>query len=431
MRFALLTEGTRGDVQPFVALARGLSHAGHMATLVAPVNYAAFAAAHGVEFAPLRADYQALMESDEARAMLENPLQAVRYWRGLVLPMVRTILDDAWAAAAGADVVVSHPKVLGGADIAERLGAGCFLAMPVPLLTPTRAFPAPGVVSRDLGGSLNRLTFMSMRGITLPFRGVLNRWRAEMLGLPARPLFADPYRLAGKPIPVLYPFSPSVVPPPVDWPAWAHITGYWFLDEWEAWTPPPDLLAFLAAGAPPVYVGFGSMAGQDPARTTRIVVEAVERSGQRAVIATGWGGLVADSVPESVHVIEAVRHDWLFPRVAAVVHHGGAGTTAEGLRAGIPTVICPFFGDQPFWGRRIHALGLGPEPIRQKRMTSGQLAEAIRTAATDPNMRRRAAEVGAQIRSERGVEQAVRILEASLDDLPRRRRPSGEAPGRT
>ncbi|HZG69876.1 MAG TPA: glycosyltransferase, partial [Herpetosiphonaceae bacterium] len=206
---------------------------------------------------------------------------------------------------------------------------------------------------------------------------------------------------------------------------------YWFLDDSEAWTPPPDLLAFLAAGAPPVYVGFGSMAGRDPASTTRIVLEAVERSGQRAVIATGWGGLVTGSVPESVHVIEAVRHDWLFPRVAAVVHHGGAGTTAEGLRAGIPTVICPFFGDQPFWGRRIHALGLGPEPIQQKRMTSGQLAEAIRTAATDPNMRRRAAEVGAQIRSERGVEQAVRILEASLDDLPRRGLPSGEAPGRT
>ena len=204
MRFAILTAGTRGDVQPFVALARGLTDAGHTATLIAPVNYAGFAAEHGIDFAPLRADYEAMMASDESRAMLANPLRAARYWRSFVLPMVRALLDDAWAGAAGADAVVYHPKVFGGADIAERLGAACFLAVPAPLLTPTRAFPVPGIVACDLGGSLNRLTYASMRAITLPFRGVLNRWRTEALGLPSRPRFADPFRLDGKPIPTLY-----------------------------------------------------------------------------------------------------------------------------------------------------------------------------------------------------------------------------------
>src|SRR5919202_4163844 len=182
MRLAILTAGTRGDVQPFVALARGLLHAGHQPTLIAPINFADLAAAHGIAFGPLRTDYQALLASDEARAMLANPLRAVRYWRRLVLPLMRALLDDAWAAARGADAVLYHPKVLGGVDIAERLGVACVLAAPVPMLTPTRAFPVPGLVTRDLGGALNRVTYTSLRGSALPFHGVLSRWRAETLG---------------------------------------------------------------------------------------------------------------------------------------------------------------------------------------------------------------------------------------------------------
>ena len=225
--------------------------------------------------------------------------------------------------------------------------------------------------------------------------------------------FTDPFRRDGKPLPVLYAFSPRVVPPPPDWTPDVHVTGYWFLDRPD-YAPPPELVRFLEAGPPPIYVGFGSMAGADPERTSVAVLEALERAEQRGVVATGWGGLTARAVPPHVLVTDAVPHDWLFPRVRAVVHHGGAGTTAAGLRAGKPTVICPFAVDQPFWGGRVAALDAGPKPIPAQRLTAETLADAIRLAACDPFYGQRAAEVGAAIGQEDGVGRAVEVIEAHL-----------------
>src|SRR5690606_35862025 len=162
-----------------------------------------------------------------------------------------------------------------------------------------------------------------------------------------------------------------------------HITGYLFLDEQAGWQPPPALEAFLDAGEPPVYIGFGSMAGRDPEAMTALVVEALALCGRRGLLLTGWGGLHAGAVPESIFVLDAAPHSWLFPRMAAVVHHGGAGTTAEGLRAGVPAVVVPFLFDQPFWGARIEALGVGPAPIPRKQLTAARLAGAIHRAVSD------------------------------------------------
>jgi sterol 3beta-glucosyltransferase len=430
VRVALLTAGSRGDVQPFVTLARALRLAGHDATVAGPPEGAALAAPYGVPYAAAGADYQALLATDEGRALLGNPLRAARVWRTLVEPTVRATLDGAWAAAQGADVLVVHPKVLGAPDIAERLGARAFVATPVPLLAPTGAFPAPGTTTRDLGPWLNRRSYALVAAAARPFAGLLRRWRAEVLGLAPRPPGAGPYRLGGAPLPVLQAFSAHVVPPPSDWPAWAPVTGFWFDEDVGApapaggagWSPPRELLAFLAAGEPPVYVGFGSMVGRDPEAATRLVVEAVRRAGVRAVIAAGWGGLsveVGRAVSDRLHLIDGASHGWLFPRVAAVVHHGGAGTTAAGLRAGRPTVICPFAADQPFWGARVAALGVGPAPLPQRRLTADALAAAIRVAVTDADMRARAERLGTAVREERGVARAVASLTA------------GEAPGRT
>ena len=455
-RVVVLTAGSRGDTEPFVALARGLQRAGCAVTLAAPTHAAALAARDGVPFAPIRADYQNLLASDEGRAMLANPLRAARAWREVVVPLVRATLDDAWAAALGADgrgadALVYHPKVLGAAEMAERLGARAFVAAPAPLLTPTRAFPAPGVTTRDLGGWLNWWTYAVIRGAARPFAGLLRRWREETLGPSAgRAVHGAAH---GTPVPVLYAFSAHVVPPPADWPPWAHVTGYWFVDDMDdpgdgdpraaapaapsPWRPSDELLAFLAAGPPPVYVGFGSMAGRDPRATTRTVLAAVQRAGTRAILASGWGGVVGPSrrpfaadlpdglAPDRVFVLDEAPHAWLFPRVAAVVHHGGAGTTAAGLRAGRPTVVCPFFGDQPFWGARVAALGVGPPPIPQSRLDPRGLAAAIETAATDPAMRERAATLATQLRGEHGVARAATLVRDAIATGFSRRPPMG------
>jgi sterol 3beta-glucosyltransferase len=193
------------------------------------------------------------------------------------------------------------------------------------------------------------------------------------------------------------------------------MTGQWFLDHPADWTPPEDLSRFLAAGPAPVFVGFGSIAGRSPSQTTALVLEALQICGQRGVIVTGWGGLCAVPGPAAVCFVASVPYDWLFPRSAAVVHHGGAGSTAEGLRAGKPSVICPFFGDQPFWGKRVCALGAGPRPLPQKRLTARALAEAIKVAVADVGMRNRAEALGKKLRSENGVQRAIEAFHAAVE----------------
>jgi sterol 3beta-glucosyltransferase len=199
------------------------------------------------------------------------------------------------------------------------------------------------------------------------------------------------------------------MPGPSDWPDNVHITGYWFLDDNSK--PSQELVDFLDKGEPPVYIGFGSMSGRKPEKVSATVVEALEKAGVRGIIATGWGGLEADDLPDSILKIDQAPHEWLFPKVSAVVHHGGAGTTAAGLRAGRPTIICPFFGDQPFWGQRMVKLGVGSKPIPQRRLTADKLAAAIREVISNPDIRKAAATLGDTIRSENGVVKAVEIVE--------------------
>jgi sterol 3beta-glucosyltransferase len=189
------------------------------------------------------------------------------------------------------------------------------------------------------------------------------------------------------------------------------VTGYWFLDPAEDWMPAPALVDFLAAGPPPVYVGFGSMSSRKPEETTALILGALARTGQRGIIHAGWGGMQRADLPDSVLMIDGVPFSWLFPRVAVVVHHGGAGTTSAGLRAGVPAVVVPFFGDQPYWGQRVADLGVGPAPIPRKKLTAERLAQAIQVAVTDHAMRQRAAELGTKIRAEDGVACAVAVVE--------------------
>ncbi|MEW4570411.1 glycosyltransferase [Tautonia sp. JC769] len=414
MRITLLTVGTMGDVRPFVALGLGLKRAGHTVVLTTGTNFERFITGHGLHFAPMQADFLALVQSDEGKELLRgSPLAAFKALRTTMPPLVRQILDDSWAAAQGADCLIFHPKVITGWDMADSLGIPAFEAVYLPMIVPTRRFPFPLLPARTLGGSLNRLSYALNPLMTLPLRGTVDRWRKDRLKPQTRP---RPGKGSGEGAsrPVLHCFSPSVITPPDDWPETVHTTGFWFLEEPE-YTPPPELVAFLESGPPPVYVGFGSMASQQPEEVTRRVVEAIRTSGNRGLLATGWGGVGPVEASDDLFCVDSAPHDWLFPRMAAVVHHGGAGTTAAGLRFGKPTVICPFAVDQPYWGRVVAGLGVGPEAVPQRRLTPDRLARAIGQATRDDAMRRRAERLGERIRAEDGVAQAVEVIETTLD----------------
>jgi UDP:flavonoid glycosyltransferase YjiC (YdhE family) len=411
MHILILTLGSRGDVQPYIALGKGLQAARHTVTLASLQTFEGMVAEHHLAFRPLRGEFLALLQTPEGKAAMigkGNPLALMRK----VTPMLRGMLDDGWNAAQGVDAIIYHPKALGGHSIAEKLGIPGVIALPLPLYSPTRAFPSPILPTADLGAALNRASHrLIIRLASASTRTMLNRWRKQALGMPPA---GDEMALNGRPILRLYGYSPALVPMPPDWDAHSIATGYWFLDCQSSWRPPESLVAFLRAGPPPIYIGFGSMPSHHAAAKTALVRGALERAGQRGILAAGWGGLSATTPSPNIYVLEAVPHDWLFPHIAAVVHHGGAGTTGAGLRAGAPTVICPFFGDQPFWGRWTAKAGVGPQPIPQKRLTVERLAEAISVAASDGAMRERATRLGAQIRAENGVARAVALVEARI-----------------
>ncbi|MDA0159511.1 glycosyltransferase [Solirubrobacter ginsenosidimutans] len=388
----ILAAGTRGDVQPYVALALGLLDAGHDVTLAANAEFEAFARAYGVPFSPLRADYLTLADTPEGRAALKgNPLTASRRMRKLAAPMIRRMLDDAWVAAQDTDAIVHHPKSLAGPHLSERLGVPAYAACAVPMLTPTRAFPVPGLVkAASLGPALNHASYRLAAAAARTYKGTVASWREETLDLPHAPHGPRPTTIT------LYAYSEAVLPRPSDWRADTIVTGYWFLPPAPSWKPDPELQRFLGTGAPPVYVGFGSMPTEPG--TGAQVVAALRRAGVRGLIA-GMDIAPADDML----AVKDVPHEWLFERVAVTVHHGGAGTVGAGLRAGKPAVIVPQGVDQPFWARAVHTTGAAPKPVDD--LT--HLADAI-TAAT--RLTPCAADLGRLLRREHSTHVAVAQL---------------------
>jgi sterol 3beta-glucosyltransferase len=412
-RLTIFAAGSRGDVQPCVVLGQGLQRAGFDVLLAAPENFAGFIREHGLRFHPLRGDVQQIMAGETGREFMENgsanPIKQIRAMRTMLGPVAMKMAEDLLDACKGTDALISLGVFAPlSRTIADIQGIPLVNVEPTPLL-PTRAFPAPGwPVQRNLGGLHNRLSGYAMLQIIWQwYRPFVNSFRKQFDLPPYTP--GKFYQILAT-TPLLGAYSSKVIPHPSDWPESMLITGYWFPDSQEEWQPPAGLEAFLEAGDSPVYVGFGSMSGRHPERLASIVLEALRESGQRGVLLTGWGGMQAASVPENVFVIEAASHSWLFPRMAAVVHHGGAGTTAEGLRAGVPSVILPFMVDQPFWGSRVSELGVGPGPIPQKKLTVEKLAHAIDSAVSRKAIRQRAASLGEAIRAEDGVGEAVRRI---------------------
>lgn len=394
MKISILAFGSRGDVQPYTALGLGLQEAGHKVGLAAFSRFKGLVENRGLDFHSLGIDLGDLRESGRK-----------------LKPMMERMQEGFWQASQGTEAIIFSTLGLNAYHVAEKLKIPCLWALTIPIFGRTRSQPAL-LPPLPLGGSFNLLAhILTEQGTQQTLGRLFNTWRRKHLGLPPIPLYRFAYtQLRGQPVPMLYCYSPAVLPKPPDWGEHAHVTGYWTLNQPPDWQPPADLVDFLDSGPPPIYIGFGSETERDPKDINRLVLDALRGSGQRGVIAMGWGGLRGSDLPDSVFLTGFVPHDWLFPRMAAVVHHGGAGTTGAGLRAGVPNIIIPHSNDQPFWGRRVHALGAGPHPIPRKRLTANRLAQAIRAAVTDEATRERAAALGETIRAEDGVGNAVRIF---------------------
>ena len=420
MKIFINTFGTRGDVQPYVALGKVLKEAGHTVTICTASTYESFITEHGLNYGYMTDELLKLVDTDIGREALE---ETVGLWGTaktmlkmvkLAKPLNRQMVIDSWEAAkiAEPELVIYHAKALGAVSIAEKFNAPVIMANLQPMIAPTTEFPPIGMPELNIGGWYNKMAYKAIEMGYRSYTKDVNEVRRDMMGLDDFPKSSGILNSAnGSPIPMLHAFSQHVIPQPVDWPDYYTVNGYWFLDRDDEWQPSAELQAFLDAGEAPVYVGFGSMAGKNPQRLTKIVVDALQQAKVRGIIATGWGGLEVANLPETIFKIDKAPHDWLFERVTAVVHHGGAGTTAAGLQAGRPTIICPFMGDQPFWGKRIANLGVGPIPIPQKKLSVEKLAAALQIVTTDAAMQSNAATLGERIRAEDGVVNAISTIE--------------------
>lgn len=411
MRISLGALGTRGDVEPAIALSKGLQAAGHEVLVVAGSNFEGWVRAHGLAFTPTL-DMETLMKSPNGIAWAAEPNQfrQLGYMRVLLDEFGDQMAEPLIAASEGADLLlggfVAEPYVQ---TLSERFRVPQ-INIPLQPYRATRSGPASLVSFFKRSDSpLNYLAGWLSEGLIWGVAAEsVNRLRAR-LGLP--PHNGRSYRRAAHQIPIVYGFSRHVVPPGTDWGAHQQVGGYWFLDEHPDWTPPGPLVEFLNAGDPPVYIGFGSMTHSDPRATFDLIVEALTLTGQRAIVLRGWAGLDAEDAPDNVYLIDGAPHRWLFEQVAGVVHHGGAGTTAASLRAGRPTQIIPHMADQPYWGDRVAQIGVGPKALPLSKLTAAKLARGIRRLMDDESMRARAARLGEQIRAEDGVANSVRIIE--------------------
>ncbi|WP_019504837.1 glycosyltransferase [Pleurocapsa sp. PCC 7319] len=418
MKITILTVGTRGDVQPFIALGLGLKQIGHTVTIVTHAIFESWIRSYGFDFAEIVGDPQGFIESEEGQKMLEsgsNPIKFIRLLSDSMSPFVDSLMSDIWQVCQSTDAIIAHSILFWTYDLAYKLDIPYFLASFTPLSSTTK-YPVSMGSGKSQGGLFNYLSYpLSLIIFWQIYKKPVNQWLESNLSMPSRSLWRSPFlSMRKQKVPFLYAYSNYVLPKPQNGRKDDYVTGYWFLNSATDWTPPDDLINFLGAGSPPVYIGFGSMSNRDPEATTKIAIAALEKTNQRGVISTGWGGISNIDLPDSIFKIDSVPHDWLFPRCTALVHHGGAGTTASGLKAGVPTIIVPFFSDQPFWGHRVADLGVGTEPIERKKLTVENLSAAIDLAIAQETLRDRANYLGQEIRSENGVDNAVKVINEYL-----------------
>jgi len=419
MKITVIAAGSRGDIQPYLALAKGLCDAGHQVKLATHENFKAWVESYNIQYATLTGNSQQMIQDGEAQEWVnsgDDPRKFMSGFKRLMGPVMKQAILDTWEASKGADLIVPGSLAYYGAYVVNREMHIPWVQTFLQPIHPTGAFPSPLLPSYHTYGPLRNMLshYVAGWGTWAMMRSDYNKVLQETLGVRGLPFIGVFGENERKGIPALYGYSPSFLPKPRNWAKHIHVTGYWFLDQSQHWQPPADLLDFLDSGPAPVYVGFGSMSTEDPEATTQMVIDALHKAGQRGILLKGWGAIRDTGQPsDDVFFIDSAPHEWLFPRMEAVVHHGGAGTTGAGLRAGKPSILTPYFADQPWWGMRVYERGVGPRPIPRAELTSDNLATAITEALNGSGMRERAAKLGEQIRAEGGVGTAVRIIESA------------------
>lgn len=413
-----VTVGTRGDIQPIVALAEALKAAGDHVVILGGANFKAWVESRDLTFHPMQVNMEDMMNTPEGKAWADNagknPIKEARAMRRMLSVHGAAVAEDIMRFCPEADALFSNLPTFGMVDaVAEKYNKPHTRVMFAPL-TPTNDPRSTMVPAYPNGPSpLNR--FSAHMGIYFTWWVAKDNLAAvrQQLDLPAWS-WGD-YRKAWGRVPVLTGISPLITPPDPQWHDRVAVTGYWFGQEDLAWQPPQDLQTFLAQGEAPVYVGFGSMPNSDPESTTRSIITALERTGQRGIIQRGWAQLGVKRLPDHIFLLDSAPHEWLFPRAKALIHHGGAGTTAMGIRAGVPATIVSHLGDQPYWGRRLYELGIGGKPIKSIHLNAEKLEKAIQTMLQE-NVQQRARDFGEQFRQEKGIENAVTFIQRTLSD---------------
>ncbi|GMH22258.1 hypothetical protein Nepgr_024101 [Nepenthes gracilis] len=423
LKIAILVVGTRGDVQPFLAVAKRLQEFGHHVRLATHTNFSDFVKSAGVEFYPLGGDPRVLSGyMARNKGFIPSSPGEISTQRKQLKSVIQSLLpactepDMVTGASFRAQAIIANPPAYGHAHVAEALGVPLHIFFTMPW-TPTYEFPHPlARVPQSAGYWLSYIVVDLL--IWWSIRTYVNDFRKRKLKLAPIAYFSMYYGSISH-LPTGYMWSPHLVPKPKDWGTLVDVVGYCFLNLGSNYQPREEFVEWIAKGPKPIYIGFGSMPLEDPRKTTGIILEALKVTEQRGILDRGWGDLgVLSEVPDHIFLLENCPHDWLFPQCCAVVHHGGAGTTATGLKAGCPTTVVPFFGDQFFWGDRIHQKGLGPEPIPISQLSAEALSNAIRFML-QPEVKYRATEIAKLIESEDGVAAAVDAFHRHLPpELP-------------
>lgn len=423
MKLTIVTSGSRGDVQPYVALAIGLRNLSHDITFVTNENHTHFIESHGFKIYKIKGDIRAIVESEEGARLLESgySINFLLKFINIYKEFLGTFLEDLYDGCQGSEGIIYSTVTSSAYFVAQSMNIPSIAAYLQPI-NRTNEFPVflfpPNTITTKLTNYMSYVTAEQL--FWQPIRSYVNDWLKNKVKTKKAPFLGLYESLKKTNYPFVYGYSPSILPRPHDWQESIKVFGYWFLDKQESWQPSKYLVDFLEDGKAPVYVGFGSMANRSPEESAETVIKALKKTKSRGVLLSGWNGLKKSDLDDDIFMIDSAPHDWLFPQMSAIVHHCGAGTTSAALKSGVPSVPVPFFADQPFWAYQIYHLGLASKPIMRKDLNSNNLAYSINKVIEDNHIQKRSKKMGHIVSSEKGVELSSSYIDQVFSDYRHR-----------